>query len=87
MISTPLAIKDTGLFYFSIYKDSAYTSKIAELTEGIYIKAGDLSTGVIDVTKVVPLEPGVQVVTEYTIAFITEHTLYGTELGGSSLNI
>ena len=31
-ISTPLAIKDTGLFYFSLYKDSAYQNKIAELS-------------------------------------------------------
>ena len=41
-ISTPLAVRDTGLFYFTVYKDPAYESVIAELAQGIYVEAGDL---------------------------------------------
>ena len=86
-ISTPLAIKDTGLFFFSLYKDSTYNNKIAELAQGIYIEAGDLQTGTIIINYVRPEDPGVQLVTTYTIEFVTEHTLYADEMGGSSVQI
>ena len=70
-----------------MYKDPGYTSKIAQLTEGIYIPAGDLATGSILVISVVPQNPLVQISTSYTITFVTEHTLYANELGGTSINI
>ena len=86
-ISTPLAVKETGRFFFSLYKDAAFTSKIAELTEGIFIPAGDLSSGSVDIISVIPQNPSVQILTSYTLIFLTEHTLYANELGGSSLRI
>ena len=82
-----MAVVDTGEFFFSLYKDPSYTSKIAELTEGIYIEAGDLASGTVDVISVLPQDFGVQLLTTYTIIFITEHTLYANELGGTSINI
>ena len=80
-------MKETGRFFFSLYKDAAFTSKIAELTEGIFIPAGDLSSGNVDIISIIPQNPSVQILTTYTIIFLTEHTLYANELGGSSMNI
>ena len=38
-------------------------------------------------SSIIPADPGVQLITTYTIAFITEHTLYADEMGGSSIQI
>lgn len=86
-ISTPVARRDTGLFFLEVYKDNAYESKIAELAQGIYIPAGDLAPGPIHSITVVPDENKVQLTTTYTITFVTTHTLYGDDFGGSSLTI
>ena len=75
-ISTPLARRDTGAFQFAVYKDFAYTSKIAELGEGIITPATDLSAGNIDIASVLPDKLDVQLVTPYTVVFTTEHTMY-----------
>lgn len=59
-----------------VYKDFEYRSVIAELADGIIIEAGQLDPGTIEVISVTPKEKGVQVVTDYTVIFKTEHTLY-----------
>ena len=71
-----MARRDTGSFQLFVYKDFEYRSIIAELADGIIIEAGLLDPGVIDVISVTPKEKGVQVVTDYTVIFKTEHTLY-----------
>ena len=76
-ISTPLAKKDTGQFYFTVYKDSLYQLKIAEfeIGKGIYVPGGELVQGSIGEITVVPADPYVQVITDITITFTMEHTL------------
>ena len=82
-ISTPKSKRDTGAFYFSVYKDAAYSSMIAWLENGIIIPAGDLETGLVLVSSIIPDVYGVQIVTTYTITFTYEHNLYA----GSSVQI
>jgi len=75
-IQTPNARRDTGMFNLEVYKDYAFTQPIAILADGVYLEAGKLEAGSIEVLSVVPAEFGVQVVTTYTIEFIAEHRLY-----------
>ena len=77
-IKTPLARRDTGKFQFELYKDYAYESRIAVLSDGIYVPASDLAPGAVLVMQARPAggEDGVQIVTDYNVHFITEHTLY-----------
>ena len=51
-IKTPNARRDTGLFFFELYKDESYTSPIAVLTDGVKLSAGDLETGVVSIGSV-----------------------------------
>ena len=46
-----------------------------------------MQTGSIIVNYITPEDPGVQLHTTYTIEFVTEHTLYADEMGGSSVQI
>ena len=86
-ISTPKATRDTGKFYFEVYKDAAFSSKIADLPGGLFIPGGDLQSGEVTIGSVTPAETGVQLITSYTIDFSSEHTLYGTIEGGSGVMI
>ena len=80
-ISSPKPRKDTGQFYFEVYKDAEYTSLIANLTEGANVKAFDLDPGSIFDISVTPTVATVQLVTDYTVSFITENNLYsGSDL-------
>ena len=73
-----MARRDTGAFKFELYKDFAYESQIAVLGDGIIIPASDLAPGDIKVINARPAggQDGVQIVTDYNVKFITEHTLY-----------
>ena len=53
-IKTPPSRRDTGFFYFEVYKDQLYQSKIAELDNGIQIFASEMEPGVIKDITVVP---------------------------------
>lgn len=82
-IKTPNARRESGNFWLEIYKDDTYTSPIAILTDGISLDVADLEPGTVDSITVAPAEFGVQVVTDYTIIFRTEHDLFI----GSSIKI
>ena len=75
-ISTPRAKRDTGLFYFKIYKDSTFDNLIVTLAEGKLVPAKDLDTGTIKSISVVPQTIFVQEITSYTITFTTDKNLY-----------
>lgn len=77
-ISTPLAMKDSGLFTVSVYKDEELKMKIAEIVTGVYIPAQNLSPGSITEIKMTPLDSNVQKTTTHTITFVNEHILDAT---------
>jgi len=77
-ISTPLAMKDSGLFTVSVYKDEDLKMKIAEIVTGVYIPAQNLSPGSIGQITMTPLESNVQKTTTHTITFVNEHILDAT---------
>ena len=82
-IKTPPSRRDTGFFYFEVYKDQLYQSKIAELDNGIQIFASEMEPGVIKDITVVPDVFLVQEITFYTITFTTGSSLFA----GSDIEI
>ena len=80
-ISSPKPRKDTGYFFFEVYKDASYSSIIAHLKDGANVKAHHLDPGSINDITVTPVVDTVQVVTDYTVSFFTSNNLYsGSDL-------
>jgi hypothetical protein len=75
-IRTPRAQRDTGGFSFEVYQDLAYSKKIAQVLPQYVLKGTELDPGTITIDYVRPVERGVQLFTDITIAFTTEHTMY-----------
>ena len=49
---------------------------IAKLANGYVMQPGDFDPGLITITKIEPEETGVQILTSYTLVFVTAHNLY-----------
>lgn len=74
-ISTPLSIKDSGMFYVKVYKDISLAMEIANIEKGVYIEAVNLEPGTLTELSLVPEDAAVQVVTTHTVSFKNEHPL------------
>lgn len=74
-ISTPLSIKDSGMFYVKVYKDLQLEREIANIEKGVYIEAVNLEPGTLYDLSLEPVDPAVQVVTTHALSFSTEHPL------------
>ena len=73
-ISTPLAIKNSGNFYVTVYKDANLSVKIADIIAGVYVEATNLEPGTItDITMTpedyaVQKEPTLHLVLHFVVA-------------------
>ena len=54
MIRNPLAVRDTGEFKLSVFKDAAMTNMIATNYKPFFLDPSDLKAGEIDVISVSP---------------------------------
>ena len=75
MIKTPMALRRTGNFDFSIYQDEDYSIKLAVLEGDLYVPKGELKPGDITFTSITPGTTKVQEETSYTFIFRTENPL------------
>ena len=76
-IRTPIARRDTGPIVFEVFQDMRYEKLIATVpSPGYIITAKDLDPGKITIESIVPAATGVQLFTDITIKFATEHQLY-----------
>ena len=76
-IRTPIARRDTKPLKFEVFQDMRYEKLIAAVARpGYVIKAKDLAPGKITIESVTPADMGVQLFTDITIKFSTEHQMY-----------
>ena len=65
-ISTPRAVKDSGLFKVKVYKDKAKENMIAEIESGTIVPSAKLSPGQVTNIIMMPWDTAVQANTTYS---------------------
>jgi len=65
-ISTPRAVKDSGLFKVKVFKDKAKENMIAEIETGTIVPSAKLSPGQVTNIIMMPWDTAVQANTTYS---------------------
>ena len=70
-ISTPRAVKDSGLFKVKVFKDKAKENMIAEIESGTIVPSAKLSPGKVTNIQMMPWDTAVQANTTYSFEITT----------------